>query len=141
MHERPPFTIRDALVHTLRPRTYEATALIYLDTARTAPGFDLGIATGELLQHDLIVLATSRPVLQQVCASPSVTCDAADQAAPENGLARRITASVYRGTSSIAVTAKAPTAAGAAALANAVVTAMIANDSAEVARLFKPSRD
>jgi capsular polysaccharide biosynthesis protein len=160
VQERPPFTLRDALIHrrllvlaivavfvlaagvlSLRPKTYEATALIYLDTSRTAPGFDLGIATGELLQHDFIVLATSRPVLQAVCASPNVTCSEADLVAPDAGLAKRIAVTVYKGTSSIAVSAKAPTAVEAAALANAVAAAMIDKDKAEVARLFKAPKD
>jgi capsular polysaccharide biosynthesis protein len=160
MDERPPFTIRDALVHrrflllaivalfllgagalSLRPPTYEASTLLYVDTSRTAPGFDLGIATGELLQHDFIVLATSRPVLQAACAAPGVSCAPDDPATPQNGLAKRINVSVYKGTSSLAVAAKAPNPALAAALSNAVAVAMIDRDRAEVTRLFKAALD
>ena len=93
MESRPPVTLSGALLHrrflvlaivaacllaagvlSLRARVYQATAIIYLDTSRTVPSFDLGILTGELLQHDFIVLATSRPVLAQVCATPGVSC-------------------------------------------------------------------
>src|SRR5260370_717954 len=90
MDDRPTFTLLDALVHRHRfilgiaaafclaaaalslvmPKTYEATAIIYLDTARTASDFDAGIAAGDLVQHDFIVSATSRPTLQQPGAAP-----------------------------------------------------------------------
>jgi capsular polysaccharide biosynthesis protein len=126
---------------SLRPRTYAAVAQIYLDTARTAPGFDLGVQTGELLQHDLVVLSTSRPVLQAACASPSVHCTPAELASPETTLAQRVSAGVYKGTSTLTVTAKAPMPNEAADLANAVAEAMIDQDRSEVARLFKPIRD
>lgn len=159
MPDRPPLSFREALAHrwllvlaivgmfllaagalSQRPRSYEATAEIYLDTARTAPGFDLGIATGELLQHDFIVLATSRTVLQAACVSAGVVCTARELAEPETYLAKRVSAGVYKGTSTLTVTGKAPTPREAAALANAVALAMIDQDRAEVARLFKPMR-
>jgi capsular polysaccharide biosynthesis protein len=160
VQERPPLTLRDALAHkwllilavvavfvlgagvlSMRPRTYAATAEIYLDTARTAPGFDLGVQTGELLQHDFIVLATSRSVLRAVCGSPGMTCSPAELTSPETTLARRVSAGVYKGTSTLTVTAKGPTPTEAADLANAVAQAMIDQDRAEVDRLFKPIRD
>jgi uncharacterized protein involved in exopolysaccharide biosynthesis len=125
----------------LLPKTYEATAIIYLDTARTATDFDSGIAAGDLLQHDFIVLSTSRPTLLDACASPGVSCTAAEMANPEATLAKRITANIFRGTSNISVTAQAPDPADAATLANAVAHAMIAQDAAEVIRLLKPARD
>jgi capsular polysaccharide biosynthesis protein len=130
----------EALV-LLLPKTYEATAIIYLDTARTATDFDAGIAAGDLLQHDFIVLSTSRPTLLDACASPGVTCTAAEMANPEATLAKRITANIFRGTSDLSVTAQAPDPADAAKLANAVAHAMIAQDAAEVIRLLKPARD
>lgn len=161
MDDRPPFTLVDALRHRywavlgavaacllvagalslLLPKTYEATAVIYLDTARTATDFDAGIAAGDLLQHDFIILATSRPTLLEACALPFANCTAVETADPEATIAKRITANVFRGTSDVAVTAKAPTAEDAASLANAVARAMIDQDAAEVARLLKPARD
>src|SRR6266566_5868822 len=145
MDERPPFNLRDALLHrwsvvvaavstlaliacalyVVLPRSYEATAIIYLDTARTATDFDAGIAAGDLLQHDFIVSATSRPTLLEACKSPGIACTADDMTAPENTLGKKVTASVFRGTSELAVTAKGSTPEAAAALANAVAQAVI----------------
>jgi capsular polysaccharide biosynthesis protein len=159
--DRPPFTFVDAIRHRylvvfgvvaaclvvaeamvlLLPKTYEATAVIYLDTARTATDFDSGIAAGDLLQHDFIVLSTSRPTLLDACAQPRVSCSAEELANPEATLAKRISANIYRGTSDISVTAQAPAPADAATLANAVARAMIDQDAAEVVRLLKPARD
>ncbi len=161
MDDRPPFTLLDALVHRHRvilgvaaafclaaaalslvvPKTYEATAIIYLDTARTASDFDAGIAAGDLVQHDFIVSATSRPTLQQACASPDVTCSAGDLAAPETTIGKLVSAAVFRGTSEVAVTAKGRTPQAAAGLANAVAQATIVEDAAEVVRLYQPARD
>src|SRR5216683_3919907 len=159
MEDRPPLTLSDALLQrrllvlaivatfvlggailSMQAPGYAASAMIYLDVSRTAPGFDEGAAAGELLQHDLIVLASSRAVLQAACAAPDVACTDQERAAPET-LASRITVSADRGTSTLRVTAVAPTAIGAAALANAVAQAMIEQDTSEVVRLFKPARD
>jgi uncharacterized protein involved in exopolysaccharide biosynthesis len=160
VEQRPAFTFREALLHrwylvlaiaalfvlaagalSLRPRTYEATAVIYLDIARTASDFDAGISAGDLLQHDWIVLSGSRPVLQAACASPGVTCSPAELASPETTLAKRVRVAVSRGTSMLGVTAKGRVPQDAAALANGVAQAMIDQDKSEVQRLLKPSRD
>src|SRR5258708_29868173 len=161
MDDRPTFPLLDALVHRHRfilgiaaafclaaaalslvmPKTYEATAIIYLDTARTASDFDAGIAAGDLVQHDFIVSATSRPTLQQACAAPDVICSASDLEAPETTIGKLVSAAVFRGTSEVAVTAKRRTPAAAAALANAVAQAPIVEDAAEVVRLYQPARD
>ena len=160
MEERPPLTLRNALLHrwllvlaivgafllaagllSLRKPVYAASAAIYLDVSRTAPGFDEGVAAGELLQHDFIVASQSRPVLEAACASAGVACTPQELAAPESTLAKRISASSYRGTSTLLVMARAPTPDQAAALANAVAQAIIDQDKAEVVRLFKQPRD
>src|SRR2546428_2810836 len=161
LDDRPPFTLLHALVHRHRiilaiagvfclaagalsgllPKTYEATAIIYLDTARTATDFDAGIAAGDLLQHDFIVSPNSRPTLLEACQSPGIACTADDMTAPENTLGKKVTASVYRGTSELAVTAKGSTPEAAAALANAVAQAVIDQDAEEVIRLNQPARD
>ena len=125
----------------LLPKTYEATAVIYLDTARTATDFDAGIAAGDLLQHDFIVSANSRPTLQEACTTPGITCSASDLVAPETTIGKLVTASVYRGTSELAVSAKGRTPEDAAALANAVAQATIDQDAAEVIRLYQPAKD
>ncbi len=161
MDDRPPFTLLDALAHRRQlilvitgvcclaaaalsvflPKTYEATAIIYLDTARTATDFDAGIAAGDLLQHDFIVSATSRSTLVEACALAGNACTSSDLVAPETTIGKLVSAAVYRGTSELTVSAKASSPAQAAALANAVAQAMINQDSAEVTRLYKPARD
>jgi capsular polysaccharide biosynthesis protein len=160
MEDKPPVTLRDALRHqrflvlaivaafllgggvlSLQAPTYESAAAIYLDTSRNVPGFDAGVAAGELLQHDFIVLSTSRPVLQQACATSGVICSAQELAAPETEMARRVSVSAFRGTSMLAVAARAPTPDQAAILANAVAQAMIDQNTAEVTRLYKPALD
>src|SRR6266566_9164426 len=129
MDERPPFNLRDALLHrwsvvvaavstlaliacalyVVLPRSYEATAILYLDTARTATDFDSGISAGDLLQHDLIALATNRATLVEACQAQGVECTPDNLVAPEETIGKRVSASIYRGTSSLGVTAKAPT--------------------------------
>jgi capsular polysaccharide biosynthesis protein len=161
LDNRPPFTLLDALVHRRQvivvitgvcclvaaalslflPKTYEATAIIYLDTARTATDFDAGIAAGDLLQHDFIVSATSRSTLIEACTLAGSACASSDLVAPETTIGKLVSAGVYRGTSELTVTAKGSTPARATALANAVAQAMINQDSAEVIRLNKPARD
>src|SRR2546425_6716801 len=154
--DRPPFNLVDGLLRryqvvlaiagicliiaaalsVLLPKTYQATAIIYLDTARTATDFDAGIAAGDLLQHDFIVSANSRPTLQEACTTPAIGCSASDLVAPETTIGKLVSASVYRGTSELAIEAKGRTPADAAALANAVAQAVIDQDSAEVIRLY-----
>ena len=160
MQDRPPVTLLGALRHrrlligavigafllaggllSLRPKVYEASAAIYIDAARGASSVDAGLATGDLIQHDFIVMATTRPVLSQACATPDVSCSPAEVAAPETVLAPRISVNVFRGTSMLTVGAKAPNPADAAALANAVAQAMIDHDKAEIVRLMKPTLD
>src|SRR3954471_10540366 len=139
MDERPPLNLRDALLHrwpvvvaavsilalvacalyVVLPRSYEATAIIYLDTAHTATDFDSGISAGDLLQHDLIALVYTRATLVEACQSEGVECTPEDLVAPEETVGKRVSASINRGTSSLAVTAKGSTPVEAAALANA----------------------
>ncbi|HKB33785.1 MAG TPA: Wzz/FepE/Etk N-terminal domain-containing protein [Candidatus Dormibacteraeota bacterium] len=161
MDDRPPFTLVDALRHRYRvilgvaavfclaagllsfvlPKTYQATAIMYLDTARTATDFDAGIAAGDLLQHDFIVSANSRATLKEACAAAGAGCSQSDLVAPETTIGNLISASVYRGTSGLAVIAKGRTPSEAAARANAVAQAMIDQDAAEVIRLYQPALD
>ncbi len=161
MDDRPPFTLLEALTHRYRvilgiaavcclaagllsfvlPKTYVATAIMYLDTARTATDFDAGIAAGDLLQHDFIVSANSRATLKEACASGGVDCSQSDLVAPETTIGNLVSASVYRGTSGLAVSAKGRTPSEAAARANAVAQAMIDQDAAEVIRLYQPALD
>src|SRR5919201_821556 len=98
MEDRPPLTLRDALrqrwllvlasvaislggaaVLSLQTPVYAASAIIYLDVSRTAPGFDEGAAAGDLLQHDLIALSTRRAVLQAAALANAVAQAMIDQ--------------------------------------------------------------
>jgi capsular polysaccharide biosynthesis protein len=135
------FCLAAGAFSVLLPKTYEATAIIYLDTARTATDFDAGIAAGDLLQHDFIVSANSRPTLQEACTTPGINCSASDMVAPETTIGKLVSASIYRGTSELAVSAKGRTPEDAAALANAVAKAVIDQDAQEVVRLYQPARD
>jgi capsular polysaccharide biosynthesis protein len=126
---------------SLRPKVYEASAEIYLDASRGATSFDAGMATGELLSHDFIVMGTSRPVLAQACATPGVNCSPAELASPDGVLARRVSVNVYRGTSMLTVAGRAAIPDDAAALANAVAQAIIDHDKSEIVRLMKPGLD
>lgn len=123
------------------PKTYKATATIYLDTSRNTPSFDLGLQSSELLAHDFIVLATKAPVLLAACAAPGVRCSPQAEQHPDKLLAPRLSVAVVSGTSLLEVTGTASDPALAAAFTNAVATAMLEEDSLEVARLFKPVLD
>src|ERR1700716_93479 len=135
------FLAAAAAVSKLMPPTYSATATIFLDTGRTSQDFDLGLQTGQMVEQNLIVSATSAPVLLQACADPQVTCSDAERAQPEKTLGKRIQASVLKGTSLIGIKASAPSPTDAAALANAVAKAVIEHDRAAVVALLKSTRD
>jgi capsular polysaccharide biosynthesis protein len=129
-----------ALASFLMPTTYKATAALFMDTGRTSTSFDLGLQTGQLIEHNYITLATTRSVLLQACATPGVHCSAAELAQPERFLAKRVGATVLNGTSLIGITGSAPAPDEAAALANAVAAAVIDADNAQVVRLLKPAQ-
>jgi uncharacterized protein involved in exopolysaccharide biosynthesis len=123
------------------PRTYHATATIFLDTSRNTSSFDIGLQSSELLQHDFIVLATKPPVLLAACSASGVSCSAEERAHPDPELARRVSVNAVTGTSLLGVTASEGTADAAADLANGVAEAMIAADRAEVVRLFAQTQN
>jgi capsular polysaccharide biosynthesis protein len=135
------FLIVGGAVSVALPKTYSATATVFLDTARNSPDFDLGLASSELLSHDFIVLAGKAPVLLEACSAPDVHCTPAELADPSGTLAKRIHVATLQGTSLLAVTADAPGGQDSAALANAVANAMLDQDKTEVTRLFKSSND
>jgi succinoglycan biosynthesis transport protein ExoP len=124
------FLVAAAFASVILPKTYQASATLYLDTV-------LGAAS----QQDFIVLATKRPVLSEACTFPGVGCSAKEIDHPETELSKRVAVAIVQGSSLLSITATAPTADGAAALANAVAQAMIDQDHAEVLRTFKPSED
>jgi capsular polysaccharide biosynthesis protein len=108
----------------------------------SSQGFDLALQAGELLSAHFIQTATSRPVLERACSSTYfdvsatsvVTCDA-------TALAPHVSASTVKGTSWIGVSVDARSAAQAATLANAVSSAMIDQNAADVHALIGPTVD
>jgi capsular polysaccharide biosynthesis protein len=135
------FVLIGCTVTLVTPTAYTATATLYLDTARNSQNFDVALQSAQLLQHDFIVLATQQPVVSEACAASGVTCSAAELVNPDKVLKKRLAVNYLNGTSMLTVTAKASTATEAAALANAVASAMIHQHQAEVDRLLKPSEN
>ena len=128
----------------VRHKTYEASALLYVDERHnSSQGFDLALQAGELLSHHYIEMATSRQVLDAACASPDVAALAASSNSPctADVLAPQVRANTVKGTSLIAVTADERTPQAAATIANAVATALVAQDAQQVDQLLKPTRD
>jgi capsular polysaccharide biosynthesis protein len=128
----------------VRHKTYEASALLYVDERHnSSQGFDLALQAGELLSHHYIEMATSRQVLDAACVAPDVAALAASSNSPctPEALAGQVRADTVKGTSLIAVTADERTPEAAATIANAVATALVAQDAQQVDQLLKPTRD
>jgi capsular polysaccharide biosynthesis protein len=120
---------------TKRPPSFQGTAVLNLDTSQASnQGFDLALQADQFLSQRYIQMATSQPVLQQVCAAAKPRCDPVS-------LARRVSASDSRGAGMIQVNVTAPSAAEAAALANAVAETVIAQNNQQVDNRIKPQRD
>jgi capsular polysaccharide biosynthesis protein len=117
-----------------RHRTYEATATLTLYEANnTSQGFDLALQADQYLSQRFIALATSRPVLEQVCAAQWGSCDPV-------ALSKRIQATTPRATGQISITASASSPAGAATLADDVANELVRRNRAEVAAAVSPER-
>lgn len=124
------------LAATLRPPTYEASALLFLDgRANSSQGFDLALQASELLSSHYVQIATSGPVLASTCD----TLRREGQSCSPESLATRVSAGTVRGTSMIAVSGRAGDPRSAAALANAAADAVIKENRAEVDDLAKPT--
>jgi capsular polysaccharide biosynthesis protein len=134
------FLVAGNIASLLVPKSYRATATIFLDTQRNSTSLDLALQSNELLEHDFIVLALKRPVLLEACANSGV-CTERELMTPETELRKRVAVAITNGTNLLAVSARSPSPTDAAALANAVAAAMISQDRAELARLFKAAED
>src|SRR2546429_9983398 len=129
-----------ATLALVRPKTYEATALLYVDERHnSSQGFDLALQAGELLSHHYIEMATSREVLNAACADGDVAALVPNCSA--DVLTGHIRAGTVNGTSMISVTADARSPQAAAAIANAVANGLVAQDAKQVDQLLKPTRD
>ena len=118
----------------VRHRTYEATATLTLYEANnTSQGFDLALQADQYLTQRFIALATSRPVLEQVCTTEGGSCDPV-------ALAKRVQATTPRATGQISIIASSSSPAGAATLANDVANELVKRNRAEVDAALSPER-
>jgi len=125
----------------LKPKSYEANALLFVDERHnSSQGFDLALQAGELMSHHYLQMATSRPVLQDACSGPEsaqlppgTLCDPAR-------LAQHVQAGLVTGTSLITVKVSASSPDAAAALANAVANAIVAQDRQQIASMLAPTK-
>src|SRR5256885_1523940 len=119
----------------LRPPTYQAAAVLNLDTTQNAgQGFDVALQADQFLSQRYISMASSRVVLDQVCASSKPPCDA-------TALARQVSASDSKGTGMIQISVTASSPAEAARLANAVAAQVLAQNNKQIEDRIKPQRD
>src|SRR5215472_2923144 len=117
-----------------RHRTYEATSTLTLYEANsTSQGFDLALQSDQYLTQRFIALATSRPVLEQVCAAQRGSCDPV-------ALSHRIQATTPTATGQISITASASSPSVAATLADDVANELVRRNRAEVAAAVSPER-
>ncbi|MDQ6945111.1 MAG: Wzz/FepE/Etk N-terminal domain-containing protein [Actinomycetota bacterium] len=119
----------------LRPPTYQATAVLDLDTTQNAgQGFDVALQADQFLSQRYIQMATSRIVLDQVCAASTPRCD-------PTSLAQEVSASDSKATGMIQISATASSATEAAQLANGVAAQVLAQNSRQIDDRIKPQRD
>lgn len=136
------FVTLAGLAAFVRPPTYQGTAILFLDERyNSSQGFDLALQAGELMSHHYIQMATSTPVLAQVCSGPDAGVVAPNGPCTSNALAGRVSAAPVTGTSLIAVNATGSDPTAAAALADDVAQGIIDQDREEVAQMLKPQRD
>ena len=118
----------------VRHPTYEATATLTLYEANnTSQGFDLALQADQYLTQRFIALATSRPVLEQVCATEGGSCDPV-------ALSKRVQATTPRATGQISIIASGSSPARAARLANDVANDLVGRNRAEVDAAMSPER-
>lgn len=124
----------------LKPRSYEATALLFVDERHnSSQGFDLALQAGELMSHHYLEMATSRDVLEAACLGPDASSIPAGTQCSAAALAGKVRADTVRGTTEISITVSARSPTAAAALANAIADALVAQDQKEVAQLLAPT--
>src|SRR6266513_2275025 len=125
----------------LKPPTYQAGALLFVDERHnSSQGFDLALQAGELMSHHYVELATSREVVQAACEGPDASSIPAGTPCSPTELAGKIRADTVRGTTQISITASARSPGAAAALANAIANALVAQDQKQVAQLLEPTK-
>lgn len=118
----------------VRHPTYEATTVLSLDeTQTTSQGFDIAMQADQFLTQRFISRATSRPVLEQVCAIEGLRCDPVE-------LSRHVRATTPKATGQIAITADSSSASQAARLANDVSNELVKLNQAQIDEALAPQR-
>jgi capsular polysaccharide biosynthesis protein len=109
-----------------RAPTYQATALLYLNESQNVnQGFDLALQADQYLTQRYLAMATSQPLLSQVCSQEGPGCSPAM-------LSRKVTATTPKATGQIAITVSSASPNTAARLANEVAQALVSRNQAQV---------
>ena len=125
----------------LKPRTYEASAVLFVDERHnSSQGFDLALQAAELMSHHYLEMATSREVLQAACTGPDASTIPPGTPCDATVLTGHVRADTVRGTSLISVTVSTRSPEASAALANAIADALVAQDQQEIANLLGPTK-
>ena len=133
-------TIGAGVASQVRPPTYQATALLFVDERFNASqGFDLALQAGELLSAHYIQEATSQAVLERACSGKYF--DTSRFACTPAALAQSVSANTVRGTDEIGVSATSRSPEEAAVLATAVANALVDQNKADVTALIGPTQD
>jgi len=118
----------------LRPPVYEASTLVSIDEGQNASqGFDVAMQADQFLAQRFISLATSRGVLQDVCAREGSGCDPVV-------LARQVRVTTPKATAQLQILADASSPSTAARLANELADALIARNRALVDQQLSAQR-
>lgn len=122
-----------------RPPIYQGSALLFLNTRSTSSqGFDVALQTSQMLSAHYVQIATTRPILEQACATYKRTYG---RSCAPDGLASHVSANTVKGTTIIAVNAQAADPQTAAGLANSIADAVVTQSQAENDAMVKSTAD
>jgi capsular polysaccharide biosynthesis protein len=124
-------------VAKVRHPTYQATTVLSVDESTVlSQGIDVAVQADQYLADRYDSMATSQPVLEQVCREQHLVCNQAGLAA----LAKRISAAPLKTTGLIGINATAATPEAASQLANQVAQAVIQHNQQLIAQTLAPQR-
>ncbi len=123
-----------AVITVVTPPTYQATALLVVDQRATSPTADLNatISTGELLAAHYVKMASTKTVLDAVCAKAGGSCTF-------DTLKDQVSLNTVKGTDLLAVTVSDRNPDRAAQLANLVAAQLISEERQEIANALQPT--
>ena len=118
----------------VRPQVYEASTLVSIDQSQAASqGLDAAIQADQFLAQRFISRATSRAVLQDVCAKEGRGCDPV-------ALSRQVRVTTPKATAQLEIFATSSSPATAARLANELAETLIARNRAQVEQALGAQR-